>query len=143
MKHALKAWELNKPLQVSVLTANEGYLLRPRLFGRDLPSAQQNLLDIGKMMNTSAHLVDDIWIMGNLANLGIPRYVVPLQDGTSSKDIAVASRLAKTLGQAEVSRDAANDETLLMFKDAWMRENLWQDKGGFWWKSSMPRKRST
>jgi len=141
MKHALKAWELNKPLRVSVLTANEGYVVKGSLFGKDLPSAQQNLLDIGKMMNTSAHLVDDIWLMGNLANIGIKRFVVPLQDGTSSKDIAAASRLAKTLGQAEVSRETANDETLRMFEGAWKRENLWQDKGGFWWKSSMPKKR--
>ena len=133
-KHSLKAWQLASPLQVTVLSANEGYLIKSRFFGENVTVAQENLLDMETMMSTSAHLVDDIWMAGILATRRVKRFVVPLHDGTRNRDIAAKSRLLETMNAADISRAQANDETLLMFKEAWEYENLWQDVAEKWWK---------
>lgn len=133
-KHSLKAWELSKPLQVSVLSANEGYLIRPRFFGNTTVDAESTLLDLHTMMGSSAHFVDDIWMNGNLARNGVGRFVVPLKDRTRNQEIASKSRLQQTLKGAAVSRAQANDETLEMFREEWKKEGLWQDTGEPWWR---------
>ena len=134
---------LEKPLQVTVLSANHGYLIKARFFGEDVATAETNILDHTTMMSTSAHLVDDIWMNGVLARRGIKRYVVPLQDGTSSHELAKfprESRLEKTLHNSAITRADANDEILLMFKKEWLREGLWYDAEDRWWKSSLKKK---
>lgn len=97
--YTAEGWRLAEAFRVGVLTANEGYLIRPRFFinrndamgtttttpavGPDTTTANLHkiapILDKEMLLTTSAHLVDDIWMNGHLARAAIPRYVVPLR----------------------------------------------------------------
>ena len=84
--HVADGWKLAEPFRVGVLTANEGYLIKPRFF-LDVSKLEDHtldwssgapLLDLHQLNASAAHLVDDIWLNGHLSAQGIPRFVVPL-----------------------------------------------------------------
>jgi len=142
-----EGYTLAQPYRVSVLTANEGYLIRPQAFlaasarniaasGFSTTSSSQHvpILDVERMSETFAHLVDDIWMAGHLCTSGIPRYVVPLLpapgvfnggSATPSIDVTKTHTLMGHFHKDGTSRAQANDETLAMFADCWNREALW------------------
>lgn len=151
-EYVQEGYKLALPYQESVLTANEGYLIHPRalLPRHGTGSAQWHtlndtdtkaaILDTERMMATSAHLVDDIWMAGHLCMSRTPRYVVPLLPAsfhrspfsvvpggaiTPSIDVTKHHTLETHMTSDGKSRAQANDETLAMFSDCWKRERLW------------------
>ena len=83
--HVIQGYRLASPYQVGVLTANEGYLVTPRVY-RSLSSPTQTVFDLEEIARRTSHLVDDILNAGLLAQAGIPRFVIPL-DGPGNLDL--------------------------------------------------------
>jgi len=130
-RHVQHGHRLAEPYSVGVLTANEGYLVTPRMF---LPQVSPNthppisalapILNTKTLMSSPAHLVDDIWMAGSLATRGVSRYVIPLP-GPPSIDVTVTHTLEEHMGTDGMSRAQANTAALKMFTEAFSRENLW------------------
>ncbi|KAL0959805.1 hypothetical protein HGRIS_011486 [Hohenbuehelia grisea] len=130
-RHVQYGYRLAEPYRVGVLTANEGYLVTPRMFLPPKTSTSYSpisklapILDIQKLMSSSAHLVDDIWMAGSLATQGVMRYIVPLP-GSPSLDVTTTHTLEKHMESEGKSRGGANTETLHMFSEAFSKEKLW------------------
>ena len=130
-RHVQHGYRLAEAYRVGVLTANEGYLITPRMFlSRISPttpppiSASAPVLDTRTLMSSPAHLVDDIWMAGSLATQGVSRYVIPLP-GPPSLDVTITHTLEGHMDSDGTSRAQANTATLRMFKEAFSRENLW------------------
>lgn len=146
--HVAMGWKLTEPYRVSVLTANEGYLIRPRYFvdSSDIESADSSstlkvpLLDLKRLNTSAAHLVDDIWLNGHLSMRGIARYVVPLEAvkrlsslsrlglagaAIPSIDVTKAHPLEGRIQREGYTRTVANWVALQIFKDAWRNEDLY------------------
>lgn len=130
-RHVQHGYRLAEAYRVGVLTANEGYLITPRMFlPRTSPatpppiSALAPVLDTSRLMSSPAHLVDDIWMAGSLATQGVYRFVIPLP-GPPSLDVTITHTLEEHMGSDGVNRAQANTETLRMFTPAFSRENLW------------------
>lgn len=92
------------------------------------------------MASTQAHLVDDIWMAGNLCVARIPKYVVPLDIGITgssallrpyrkisvpSVDIARHAALEAHMQAEGHNRWEANNAALHLFEDAWRQEGLY------------------
>ena len=130
-RHVQHGYRLAEPYRVGVLTANEGYLVTPRMFLPPISSTTSSpisalapILDTNRMMSTDAHLVDDIWMAGSLATQGVSRYVIPLP-GPPSLDITITHTLEDHMASNGTDREKANTGALRMFKDAFSRENIW------------------
>ncbi|KZW01239.1 hypothetical protein EXIGLDRAFT_718983 [Exidia glandulosa HHB12029] len=137
--HVHLGWFLAKPYQVGVLTANDAYLVLPSFFrasacadqGEEAhePPARPAVLDPSDSGNPeAAHLVDDIWINGQLARNCVPRYIVPVPG--ANIDITRTHVLESHMRNDGISRARANDVMLRFFKDAWEREGIWYEFGG-------------
>lgn len=151
--HVANGWKLTEPFRVSVLTANEGYLVRPRFFLKGLHMDMRDtalahrapLLNLEQLNASAAHLVDDIWLNGHLSEQRVERYVVPLNShGTSSSvwesifagaaipsiDVTKAHTLEGRIQREGFTRTTANWVALQLFKDAWRKENLFYHTRG-------------
>ena len=130
-RHVQHGYRLAEPYRVGVLTANEGYLITPRMFLPPISSTTSSpisllapILDTSRMMSSDAHLVDDIWMAGSLATQGVSRYVIPLP-GPPSLDITITHTLEDHMASKGTDRERANTGALRMFKDAFSREDIW------------------
>ncbi|KAK9895975.1 hypothetical protein P389DRAFT_143506 [Cystobasidium minutum MCA 4210] len=154
-EHVAEGWRLAEPFQVGVLTGNEGYLIRPRFFVEDQISASQAqvgqekrtqgdwspsapVLNLTKLEESAAHLVDDIWLSGHLCQNGITRYVVPLtppsslswssvllaNDAIPSIDVTKAHALEGRIQREGHTRTTANWVALHLFERAWRKQGL-------------------
>lgn len=130
-RHVQHGYRLAEPYRVGVLTANEGYLITPRMFLPPISpvmpspiSALAPILDTSKLLSSPAHLVDDIWMAGSLATQGVSRFVIPLP-GPPSLDVTITHTLEEHMGSDGTSRAQANTRALRMFEGAFSRENLW------------------
>lgn len=131
-RHVVQGYSLAEPYRVGVLTANEGYLITPRVLITHSETLPPNLVEAAPLLNTTAllstpaHLVDDIWMSGQLASLAVPRYVVPLiHGGPPNLDVTVTHTLETHMASDSLDRAAANDATLKAFESAWREESLW------------------
>lgn len=142
--HVAEGWRLAEPFRVSVLTANDGYLVRPQFFLSNENGMQEKLLeektpllDFITLNSSAARLVDDVWINGHLSKNNIPRYVVPLSSHAStlsgmlvlnravpSIDVTKAHALEGQIQRSGFSRTTANWVALNMFQDAWKQEDI-------------------
>lgn len=145
--HVADGWRLAEPFRVGVLTANEGYLIRPRFFVATLhedtgvaPLASKvSVLDLEQLNASAVHLVDDIWLNGHLATQRIERYVVPLNgvirpapslntllagSAIPSIDVTKAHTLQGRILREGYTRTTADWVALQLFKDAWRKEDL-------------------
>jgi hypothetical protein len=86
-----------------------------------LPAAA---LDTSALSTTSAHLVDDIWMAGQLATAHTQRLLVPLH-APPSVDITRSHTLETHMAADGVSRAEANGATLSMFGPAFAAEGIW------------------
>jgi hypothetical protein len=130
-RHVQHGYRLAEPYRVGVLTANEGYLVTPRMFlppiSPTTPSPISTLapiLDTRNLMSSPAHLVDDIWMAGSLATQGVSRYIIPLP-GPPSIDVTTTHTLEDHIASDGMSREQANTGALRMFREAFSRENIW------------------
>jgi hypothetical protein len=147
--HIAEGWRIREPFQVGVLTANEGYFVRPRFFldnsilrpedprSNSSPSRAQ-VLHLGELQGTPARYADDIWLSGHLAVRGIRRYVVPLRpsqsysrftplglhDAIPSIDVTKHHTLEDAMEKRGGTRAVANWVAIRMFEKAWRREDL-------------------
>lgn len=131
-EHVAEAPTLANPYRVGVLTANEGYLVYPKWFKASLVGSDKagrlgtGILDTNTLLSTPAHLVDDIWMAGHLASLGIPRMVVPLSlTDLPSIDVTRVHTLESHMNNEGTTRYQANTDTLKYFANAWRKEGLW------------------
>jgi len=129
--HVQHGHRLAEPYRVGVLTANEGYLVTPRMFLPPISSATSSptsalapILNTNMLMSSDARLVDDIWMAGSLATQGVFRYVIPLP-GPPSLDVTITHTLEGHMASSGTSREQANTRTLGIFRDAFSRENIW------------------
>jgi hypothetical protein len=113
-------WEIMEPWQVGILTANQGYLLLSSWF------KDSDIFDYSKAP-LEAQAVDDIWINGHLAKLGIQRFIVPLpvkSHGLPSKSAIFESKENKK----PFTRRQANDVTLQYFSEFFSKEAIFHSK---------------
>ncbi|KAH8917524.1 hypothetical protein BT69DRAFT_659415 [Atractiella rhizophila] len=137
--HVIQSYAIREPYRVSVLTANEGYMVKPRFFlssdvlesrGR-LPKGTplSNFSPLSLRADSDAptlHLVDDIFMAGTLCSLGVKRYVVPLPPrALPNLDITVSHTLEEHMDNDGVSRAEANNQALKYFEGPWRVEGLW------------------
>ena len=129
--HVQHGYRLAEPYRVGVLTANEGYLITPRMFLPPISpttpspvSALAPILDTNRLRSSLAHHVDDIWMAGSLATQGVSRYVIPLP-GPPSLDVTITHTLEGHMASNGMSREQANTGALRVFMEAFSRENLW------------------
>ena len=130
-RHVQHGYRLAEPYRVGVLTANEGYLVTPRMFLPPISSTTSSpisalapILNTRRLMSSPARHVDDIWMAGSLSTQGVSRYVIPFP-GPPSLDITITHTLEGHMASNGTSREQANTRALRMFSDAFSRENLW------------------
>ncbi|EJD34908.1 hypothetical protein AURDEDRAFT_117525 [Auricularia subglabra TFB-10046 SS5] len=135
--HVHLGWFMSAPYRAGVLTANDAYLVLPAFFRASAcgdaqatePAARPAVLDPMDEANPqAAHLVDDIWINGQLARNCIPRYIVPVPG--ANIDVTRTHVLEGHMRGDGISRARANDVMLRFFKEAWAREDIWFQFGG-------------
>ena len=99
---------LRAPRKVAVVTGCGSYLIQPRFF-------DEGLWDYSSAPR-GAFYMDDIWISGTLARLGVPRLVVP-----SSTRLRSAREQARTMSLHDVpnGRQANNNEVIAAFRESW------------------------
>ena len=155
--HVAEGWRLAEPFQVSVLTGNEGYLIRPRFFVEHTTSIseataepgrnQQDwttrapVLNFTKLDETAAHLVDDIWLNGHLCQNGITRYVVPLTSSSSSSSAVSALLSSDAIPSIDVTKAHALEgriqregytRTTANWVTLQLFEKAWREEGLFY-----------
>lgn len=130
-EHVVEGYLLKSPYRVGVLTANDGYLIYPSFFATpQTPRAEiKGLLDADTLASTKAHLVDDIWMAGQLCALSVPRFVVPLLSLTNgikvpSIDVTRHHTLETHILSEGTTREQANTQTLRNFASSWSKEAL-------------------
>lgn len=111
---------LAEPFRVSVLPANEGYLVLPRFVSASLAFRK---LKSGAHKGKPEMLVDDIYMAGMLAEQGVPRIVVPSDEASS--DVTHVHPLESHLSADGFSRGSANNAALRHFRPEWRKEGLW------------------
>jgi hypothetical protein len=131
--HVHEGRNIKAPYQVGVLTANECYVIDASWFRNNFEST---LANYSRGAPAGAKLVDDIWINGHLAALGIERFIVPMSG--LSIDIAQIKTLDEKMKLKGISRAVANGKTLSWFKDAFRSERIPYLFGGV----EQPEKRS-
>ena len=132
--HTHTGWSIAAPYQVGVLTGNECYTLDTSWF--DSANPEGNVLESYADAPPSANLVDDIWLAGHLARLGIKRFIVPIT--WPSIHIAKTKTLSGKMGERMVSRARANEKTLAWFGASFKRDGIPYKFGG----KEQPEKRS-
>jgi hypothetical protein len=76
-----------------------------------------------------ARIVDDIWINGHLAKLGIKRFIIPIGD-VSINVPKSKSAVEETLSKHSSSRSEANSIMLKYFGEYFKKENILYEFGG-------------
>jgi len=137
-RHVHLGWFVAKPYQAGILTANDAYLVLPSFFATNSCDASTTnrpvnpnpaVLDPFEKGNPeAAHLVDDIWISGQLARNCVPRFIVPVAG--ANIDVTHTHVLEGHMRDDGISRARANDLMLRFFRDDWARENVWYELGG-------------
>jgi hypothetical protein len=135
-KHVITGWEIAQPYRVSVITANSGYLLDAAWF-KLAPDASVSGTIFEMLAVTSQNcaavqadqslwvrrFVDDIYMNGHLARLGIGRMVVPLHS-MATIDFTRIHTLEVKMKDANLSREKANDAALIHFKSDLEKEGV-------------------
>lgn len=108
--HVIEAHRLDDVYRVGVITANNGYLIRPEMFDFHFYEDFQNVTeDIRRM--------DDIWLSGNAAKRNVSRLVVPTC--CQHRSVTKTHELENFLTKHRMSRSGANDNALRFFKNHW------------------------
>ncbi|CAF0897299.1 unnamed protein product [Didymodactylos carnosus] len=118
--HIVETNYISEPYRVGIITANSGYLIKPRFFDQHI---YVNYTNITK----SISLVDDIWLNGHLARRNVSRYVLP--SCCAQTHIGKTHALEKHLMTKNVTRRQANDRALYYFKDYWERDLFYKPNG--------------
>ncbi|CAF0806219.1 unnamed protein product [Didymodactylos carnosus] len=118
--HIVATNRISEPYRVGIVTANYGYLIKPRFFDEHI------YVDYTKV-SKSISLVDDIWLNGHLARRNVARYVLP--SCCSQIHIAETHALEKQLASKNLTRQQANDRALYYFKDYWERDLFYKRNG--------------
>ncbi|MBS2036000.1 hypothetical protein JST97_13510 [bacterium] len=102
-----KAWSLNQPVAVDILTGTGGMAFPSGALGPDF-------LNFWESRAQGQKLVDDIWINGYLARRGCKRYVIP----TSSTIRTHTYRQPDSLARLNLVSDS-NDLSIAAFAEHW------------------------
>ncbi|KAI8620423.1 hypothetical protein BC830DRAFT_1052316, partial [Chytriomyces sp. MP71] len=124
--HIVQGVLIQKPYRVGVLTANHCYVLNTAWF-HPATNTDASTSPLAALTNytgapASAAMVDDIWLNGHLARLGIPRVVVP--STALNVDFARSMTLDARMKAKGLVRDTANDEMLGYFGADWEAEGI-------------------
>lgn len=119
--HVIHGWRIKQPYQTGILSGNNGYAFKSDWF-KDVQI--DDYTDAPK----EAKLVDDIWINGHAARLGIKRVVVP----SEGVNIALGGKSAveSSLTDHASSRSEANNVMLHYFGKEFGKENIEYQNGG-------------
>ena len=128
----VRGFRIKKPYRVSITTGSGGVCFNSKWF--------QNV-DVSNFSGAPANapLLDDIWLNGVLAGLGVKRYVVPIDDSSSflvkkSTGSIIDTVLKSTNGSTTLNynekRYEANNEMIAYFDKEFTKENIWYHLGG-------------
>ncbi|KAJ3081174.1 hypothetical protein HDU99_006386, partial [Rhizoclosmatium hyalinum] len=115
--HIIHGHLISTPYRVGILTANSCYILNSAWF-----AGNRIVISDYTGIKSGAKLMDDIWINGHLAQLGVQRYLIPTW--TVSVDFAKTKSLEGTLKDASIDRQKANNEAIEHFRAAFVREKI-------------------
>jgi hypothetical protein len=108
-----KGTSISRPTSAEVINGCGGILVKPKFFTDDF-------FDYDTAPR-QAFFVDDIWISGNLAKRGIPRYVVPF-NGYYAYLPSLSTLFSSALNMGE-NRGGGNDEAVIRhFRPYWKFE---------------------
>jgi hypothetical protein len=106
----MRSDELEGPEQVDIITANNGFLVRPYFFLRQP-------IDIPADAPKSAYYMDDIWINGILAMNNVTKYLVPGVPAPEHRE--ALQQHTQTLEQVPIGRAYHNNALLKHFEAYW------------------------
>jgi hypothetical protein len=107
---------INLPVRVDVVTGCGAILLKPKFFNTTALTDYQRV-------PREAFFVDDIWLSGNLAMAGVPRYIVPVDTVNSEPLLRKMFWDDNGLISNENKGGETNDIMLQWFKDYWNYSN--------------------
>lgn len=114
-RHIIESQYLSEVYRVGILTATNGYLIRPSFFDAHI------YLDFNQVSDDIRH-VDDIWLNGQASKQNIARYVVP--SCCSHISVTRTHELEDYLKRNNMNRLSANTHALQWFSNNW-ENNLW------------------
>jgi hypothetical protein len=107
---AFKGTAISQPAAVEIITGCGGIMVRPKFFTAEFFDYDQ--------APTQAFFVDDIWVSGNLARHGIPRYVIPFR-GSYVYLTSLTTLSGPGLDKGE-NRGGGNDDVVMeYFRSYW------------------------
>ncbi len=107
---AFKGTAISQPAAVEIITGCGGILVKSKFFAADFFDYDQ--------APAQAFFVDDIWVSGNLAKNGIPRYVIPFR-GSYVYLTSLTTLSGPALDKGE-NRGGGNDDAVMdHFRPYW------------------------
>ena len=125
----VRGFRIRKPYRVSVTTGSGGVCFNAKWFKK------VNISNFDGAP-TNSPLLDDIWLNGILSGIGVKRFVVPINDVSTSivRESIIDSSLDKIISSDVLNHNAkryqSNNEMIAYFDDAFTRENVWYVLGG-------------
>ena len=117
--------ELDAPHPVTIVNGNCGYLIVPSMFVPKSGVYDKNNLPLWDFtgVKKAVQFMDDIWISGNLAKLGVPRFVVPFdRDQVHHAALIIEETINLDIIEGISgmgARTVANNMALEHFKENW------------------------